>query len=138
MCSDDKCKLWAHSGDCEGNKDYMEAMCPEHCLPEPFRFTENCQAWDEEICTDTNCGYWASIGDCVNNFDFMDPMCPKACNELVTKPTDPEDPEEEYPLTPGEPDDGDRHQDSDECLQNKPGFSVENTCENSYVYCADS
>jgi hypothetical protein len=62
--------------------DYMRPMCPEACFPEPFSFTENCQAYESEDCTDQRCDYWTYLGDCDNNAQFMHDMCPRSCRDF--------------------------------------------------------
>ncbi len=84
-CNDENCAFWAHSGLCVEGEDqkYMEEMCPEHCLPEPFRYTKNCQAWDDPECSDESCEEYANEGECLEDPDYMGPMCPIACEEIL-------------------------------------------------------
>jgi hypothetical protein len=73
-------------GECANNADFMYAMCPEHCLPVPFHYTENCQAWQDPQCTDENCQSLSDEGECSENKEYMVPMCLVTCEGLEEPP----------------------------------------------------
>ena len=41
-CNEENCALWAHRDECDKSPEFMYAMCPEHCLPFPFHYTQDC------------------------------------------------------------------------------------------------
>ena len=69
----------AHNGECVSNAEYMLPMCPKTCTPEPFKFVNNCMAWEDEECSDRSCDYKAYQGYCDSDPDYMGPMCPVSC-----------------------------------------------------------
>ncbi len=60
----------------------MEEMCPEACLPVPFKFDKNCEAWEDPKCTDEDCDARAKKGECTEDPDYMLSMCIFSCENV--------------------------------------------------------
>ena len=69
-CADEykDCGIWAATGECDNNKQYMEEHCKRSC--------GLCGG-----CSDSHegCASWAKNGQCTANAEYMASTCPKAC-----------------------------------------------------------
>jgi hypothetical protein len=79
--SDNRCSLWATSGECEANPNYMMANCKLSCAI--------CEV--DEVCKDDNdqCAGWASIGECESNPTYMRPNCRESCGQCNKETENP-------------------------------------------------
>merc|ERR1712060_521828 len=81
-CTDENqnCGIWAASGQCEANPDYMLANCPLSCgVCSPP--TQAPAPPTQAPCTDENqnCGNWAASGQCEANPAYMLVNCRSSC-----------------------------------------------------------
>ena len=61
----EECKIWAESGECGKNPDYMHEHCKDECSKE--------------------CKDWAESGECDKNPDYMREHCKDECNNYYDK-----------------------------------------------------
>eukprot|EP01084_Bolivina_argentea_P022808 42420_1 len=84
MCTDknSNCRIWAQTGECNSNPNYMYYDCVESCCSV---VSDNIYGVNGESCcqyscdSDSNCPYMARTGECETNYTYMSSNCPIAC-----------------------------------------------------------
>ena len=73
----DDCKLWARTGQCEGNPEYMNENCPVSCgvCGTLSTSTTAIPCFDES----ESCSLWAETGQCEENPEYMMNNCMISC-----------------------------------------------------------
>ncbi|KAL1529658.1 hypothetical protein AB1Y20_000599 [Prymnesium parvum] len=76
-CEDreEECRVWAHTGECRRNWEWMSVHCPAAC-----------GVCGVGVCADAepDCAVWANASECESNPRFMIERCPSSCDACPT------------------------------------------------------